>query len=283
MSIPVYHSEQEIRNEVKEWKQAGQRLAFVPTMGSLHAGHMSLVERAKREADRVVLSIFVNPLQFGENEDFSVYPRSLEQDVSLSASHAVDVVFAPDESSFYPRPKDKMTAVEVPGLSDILCGASRPGHFRGVTTVVNKLFNIVQPDVAIFGLKDFQQFIIIRRMVEDLSMPLELIGVETMREEDGLAISSRNRYLTASERQQAPQLYEILQQLRDELVQQTGTGTEALEQAGRQRLEDAGFKADNLAIRCAKTLERPTEETRSLVILAAAWLGKTRLIDNICI
>ncbi|MDH5179140.1 MAG: pantoate--beta-alanine ligase [Gammaproteobacteria bacterium] len=269
-----------LQSQLKTWRSQGLRIGFVPTMGNLHEGHYALIKKAQATCHEVVVSIFVNPLQFGANEDFAGYPRTLKADLDGLAQMGVGAVFAPDEAEIYPRPVTDMSFVEVPGLSDMLCGASRPGHFRGVTTIVNKLFNIVQPDMAIFGLKDFQQFTIIKRMVSDLAMSVELVGMETIREADGLAMSSRNGYLGAAERQQAPLLYQTLQDLRDKIRQGEHDYFE-LELLGQEELENAGFRPDYVAIRRADNLDVPFADSPGLVILAAAWLGKTRLIDNI--
>jgi len=269
-----------VQTLLHEWKSDGQHIGFVPTMGNLHQGHLQLVEEAKKYCDRVVVSIFVNPMQFGVNEDFASYPRTLDEDIKKLTSFSVDAIFIPQVDELYPCKMDEMSFVEVPVLSDILCGASRPGHFRGVATVVNKLFNIIQPDSVVFGLKDYQQFIIIKKMVNDLAMSVELIGVETVREDDGLAMSSRNTYLNNEQRQQAAFLYKLLQSIREEI--HTGRRDyPALEQDGLEQLEKAGFKADYLSIRYAESLLQPTDGATNLVILVAAWLGKTRLIDNI--
>lgn len=265
-----------------QWRRDGQRIAFVPTMGSLHAGHMQLVKAAKQHADRVVVSIFVNPLQFGPGEDFARYPRTPEADIAGLEALTVDVVFAPDEARFYRKDKRLTTFVEVPVLSGILCGASRPDHFRGVTTVVNKFFNIVQPDIAVFGTKDYQQFAIIQQMVLDLSMPVQLLGVETVREPDGLAMSSRNAYLTNDQRTLAPQLYKNLQIMRQRVIAGDNNFA-ALEQDVKKQLTGSGFKVDYLEILDAVSLARPENGSDRLVILAAVWLGETRLIDNILI
>jgi len=207
----------ELRTRIESWRRGGN-VAFVPTMGNLHAGHLSLVQVARAKADRVVASVFVNPLQFGAGEDFDSYPRTLERDAEMLEREGTDLLFAPTVQTMYPKPQDEQTRVEVPGISGLLCGATRPGHFAGVATVVCKLFNMVQPDLAFFGKKDFQQLMVIRRMVEDLAMPVRIAGVETMREADGLAMSSRNGYLTNAERQVAPGLYKTLTEVRDALV-----------------------------------------------------------------
>lgn len=280
MPVELITSIDAMRTVSREWRQAGLRIGFVPTMGNLHAGHLRLVEAAQQQADRVVVSIFVNPLQFGPSEDFAQYPRTLEEDIEKLKALAVAAVFAPDEKRFYPKDRDRMTAVEVPGLSGILCGAARPGHFRGVTTVVNKLFNIVQPDIAVFGKKDYQQFVIIRQMVADLGMPVELSGIDTVREPDGLAMSSRNAYLSPAQRKLAPEIHKCLLTLREQIQAQTDS-LAALQRQARSRLQDLGFKLDYLEIRDADSLTEPAPDSKNLVILTAVWLGDTRLIDNI--
>jgi len=269
----------ELRARVDAWRRGGN-VAFVPTMGNLHAGHLSLVREARRLADRVVVSIFVNPLQFGTGEDFDNYPRTLEQDSRLLEDQGTDLLFAPSVTVMYPKPQAEQTRVEVPGISDLLCGACRPGHFVGVATVVCKLFNMVQPDVALFGKKDFQQLMVIRRMVEDLAMPVRIVGVETMREADGLAMSSRNGYLSPQERAIAPVLYRVLSGVAQKLRE--GSNDYAGLQAQTARELDAnGFRTDYVAIRRADDLLEPGTDERRLAVLAAAYLGKARLIDNI--
>jgi pantoate--beta-alanine ligase len=256
-----------------------QRLAFVPTMGNLHAGHLALVRRARELADQVIVSIFVNPLQFGEGEDLASYPRTQARDAELLAAEGVDWLFVPSVAVMYPRPPATQTRVWVPGVSELLCGASRPGHFEGVATVVCKLFNMVRPDVAVFGQKDYQQLLVIRRMVEDLAMPVEIIGAPTIREVDGLAMSSRNGYLSTAERAVAPALYRVLQDTAARLRQ--GEAPAELEQAGASAIDAAGMRCDYLAIRRRADLEVPAAADRELVILAAAQLGRARLIDNL--
>jgi pantoate--beta-alanine ligase len=269
----------ELRTRVESWRRGGN-VAFVPTMGNLHAGHLSLVQAARIEADRVVVSIFVNPLQFGAGEDFDSYPRTLERDAEMLEREGTDLLFAPTVQTMYPKSQDEQTRVEVPGISGQLCGATRPGHFAGVATVVCKLFNMVQPDLAFFGKKDFQQLMVIRRMVEDLAMPVRVVGVDTMREPDGLAMSSRNGYLTASERQIAPGLYRTLTDLRDALVAGERDYA-ALERQAGERFEQRGLRTDYVAIRRADDLGIPGDHDTALVILAAAYLGNARLIDNL--
>ena len=277
--MQIIQSPIEMSRLAQQWHSQGQRIAFVPTMGNLHAGHLALVQQAKTQADRVVVSIFVNPLQFGKNEDFSVYPRTPEEDTAALQAQDVEVLFMPSVQAMYPRKQESMTFVEVPGLSQIFCGASRPGHFRGVATVVNKLFNIVQPDVAVFGEKDFQQLLVIRRMVEDLALAVQIVGVETLREPDGLAMSSRNRYLDASARAKAPALYQQLQNLAIQLSEGEHDFT-GLENTAHAELIKAGFDVDYVRIVSNSDLSEP-QDSQHWVILAAVWLAGTRLIDNI--
>ncbi len=270
----------ELRELLRGWRARGERIAFVPTMGNLHAGHASLVSRARQSADRVIVSIFINPLQFGPNEDFAAYPRTPQDDRSLLETLRVDALFSPQVADIYPRGQESTARVHVPGLEDILCGAVRPGHFMGVATVVVKLLNLVQPDSAVFGEKDFQQLLVIRRAVTDLCMPIEIIGAPTMRENDGLAMSSRNRYLTSEQRQIASTIYTALERARRALE----AGEEdlaALESRGLEALTQAGFKPDYFAIRDAETLQSPAPEQTELVVLAAARIGRARLIDNV--
>ncbi len=274
------HAIADLRAQVADWRRAGERVALVPTMGNLHAGHLQLVERAQELASRTVASIFVNPTQFGPNEDYAGYPRTLDDDRQQLASVGLDLLFAPTVAAIYPRPLEEMTQVIVPGLSQILCGASRPIHFRGVATVVTKLFNLAQPDVAVFGEKDWQQLVVIRRMAADLDLPVEIVGMPTVREADGLAMSSRNRYLTPEERSRAPALYAALTACAERL--RAGERDHAALAAEAQaRLATAGFRADYFEIRRAADLRPPTAEDRELRILAAAWLGRARLIDNL--
>jgi pantoate--beta-alanine ligase len=270
----------DLQQRVAAERAQGRRIAFVPTLGNLHAGHHYLMGEARRHGDLVVASIFVNPLQFGPQEDFSAYPRTPEEDKRLLASAAVDVLFMPDEGQMYPRGRSAQTVVEVPGVGDILCGQHRPGHFRGVTTVVNRLLNLVAPDVALFGNKDYQQLLLIRLMTSDLGMPVSIVGVDTVRETDGLALSSRNAYLTEEERTRAPRLYAALVALGGQIQQAQGVpvGAEAAAQAD---LAEAGFRPDYVSVRRQADLGEPGPGDRKLVILAAAWLGRARLIDNI--
>jgi pantoate--beta-alanine ligase len=266
---------------VAAWKRVHERVAFVPTMGNLHAGHIALVRHASTLAQRVVVSIFINPLQFGPNEDFERYPRTLEQDLERLRPEAADVLFLPETALLYPRPLEQMTRVAVPGLTDILCGAARPGHFTGVATVVCKLFNLVQPDVAVFGDKDWQQLAVIRRMTQDLNLPVAITGHATVREPDGLAMSSRNGYLSPEERARAPCLYRTLQRTAG-LLQAGRRDYTVLEADATVALDAAGLKADVVNIRRAEDLGNPEPGAR-LIILGAAWLGKTRLIDNLLV
>ena len=265
--------------QLRAWRKTAGRLAFVPTMGNLHAGHLALVDEARRHADKVVVSIFVNRLQFGQGEDFDAYPRTFEADCTKLEAAGVDVLFFPDERELYPRIKQDFN-VEPPHIQNELCGAFRPGHFRGVATVVSKLFNIVQADVACFGKKDFQQLHVIRAMVDDLNMPIEIVPVDTGRAEDGLALSSRNGYLSTEERAEAPRLYRHLSAIRDALL--AGDNRYAvLEKAAADDLAAHGWRVDYIEVRQADTLEVAHAGEPRLVVLAAARLGRTRLIDNI--
>jgi len=270
----------DLREQVAKWHRDGLTVGFVPTMGNLHDGHLALVDEAFRHADRVLVSIFVNPMQFGEGEDFDTYPRTLEEDRRALEAHDASLLFAPGVDEMYPRPQSEQTRVEVPGLSDILCGASRPGHFTGVATVVCKLFNMVQPDVAVFGEKDYQQLLVIRRMVRDLAMPVGIVSCPTVREPDGLAMSSRNSYLTADQRRIAPRLHAMLEKTKILLLQGDRDFT-ALESQAAEALVNAGFEVDYFTIREAETLSAPGPGCNQLVILAAARLGRPRLIDNL--
>lgn len=273
----------ELKREISRLRAGGKRIAFVPTMGNLHAGHVQLVRTARGHADAVAVSIYVNPLQFGENEDLDAYPRTLREDRAALAAAGADLLFLPGDADMYPRGLEAMTRVEVPGVSDILCGAFRPGHFRGVATVVNRLFNLVQPDVALFGKKDYQQLLVIRLMASDLGMPVGIIGVDTVRDADGLALSSRNGYLTPAERARAPRLYAALQTLAGQIQDQPppARGYAAHEAEVMRALESAGFRPEYVSLRRREDLAMPGPGDRELVILAAAWLGRARLIDNL--
>lgn len=269
-----------LRELRRNWQLSGQRIAFVPTMGNLHAGHLSLVKKAKANADIVVVSIFVNPLQFGAEEDLDNYPRTLAEDSEQLAALGVDVLFTPTVSDIYPRGLEQQTFVEVPGISYMICGASRPGHFRGVATIVSKLFNMVQPNIAFFGEKDYQQLQVIKAMVTDLSMNVEVVGVPTMRHADGLAMSSRNGYLTDVERAIAPAIARVLSHIKAQ-IESGNRHFKQLISEGNDELKEAGFKPDYIEIREAFTLQAASFEDKELVILGAAFLGKTRLIDNL--
>jgi pantoate--beta-alanine ligase len=269
----------DLRARVAEWRGRGETIAFVPTMGNLHAGHLALVSEARRRARRVVASIFVNPLQFGPQEDLGAYPRTLTQDQFLLAEADCDLLFTPAAETMYPRGQAAQTRVVVPEISDILCGASRPGHFVGVATVVCKLLNMVQPHLALFGEKDYQQLLVIRRLVEDLAVPVEILGIPTVRESDGLAMSSRNGYLSAQERRQAPALHRALVAAADAL--KAGQAIPHVEFAATQALAESGLRPDYLSVRRSDDLSDPGEDERELVILAAAYLGRARLIDNL--
>ncbi len=268
-----------LRRPIGDWKRDGQRIAFVPTMGNLHAGHLSLIEQARQAGDRVVASIFVNPLQFGPNEDLDRYPRTLQQDREALEQAGCDLLYLPAEADLYPQGLDAITRVQVPGVTEELEGASRPGHFDGVATVVLKLFQRVQPDVAVFGKKDYQQWRMIEKMTADLDLPIDIVPGETVREADGLAMSSRNQYLDPQQRRVAPLLQQQLRRIAERL-RAGADAPEALVAEARQTLEDAGFRVDYLEIRERERLARPAPGD-ALVVLAAARLGETRLIDNI--
>ncbi|HAI5046294.1 TPA: pantoate--beta-alanine ligase [Escherichia coli] len=268
-----------LRQQIRRLRMEGKRVALVPTMGNLHDGHMKLVDEAKARADVVVVSIFVNPMQFDRPEDLARYPRTLQEDCEKLNKRRVDLVFAPSVKEIYPNGKETHTYVDVPGLSTMLEGASRPGHFRGVSTIVSKLFNLVQPDIACFGEKDFQQLALIRKMVADMGFDIEIIGVPIMRAKDGLALSSRNGYLTAEQRKIAPGLYKVLSSIADKLQAGERDLDEIIAIAG-QELNEKGFRADDIQIRDADTLLEVSENSKRAVILVAAWLGDARLIDN---
>ncbi|TDF80481.1 pantoate--beta-alanine ligase [Pseudomonas sp. H9] len=270
----------ELRAAVARARSEGKRIGFVPTMGNLHSGHAALVTKAAQRVDFVVASIFVNPLQFGPSEDLDKYPRTLAADQEKLLQAGCHLLFAPSVEEMYPDGMDGQTRVNVAQLSEGLCGASRPGHFEGVATVVSKLFNMVQPDLAVFGQKDFQQLAVIRALVRDLNMPIQIIGEPTVRADDGLALSSRNGYLSEEQRAIAPTLYRVLRQMAD-AIEQGERDYPALIANGQQQLESAGFRRDYLEIRQALSLHPATAEDRDLVILVAAFLGATRLIDNL--
>ena len=272
------HTVTELREQVARWKKAGDRVAFVPTMGNLHAGHLKLIARARSVAARTVASVFVNPLQFGPNEDFERYPRTLPEDRAKLEAAGCDLLFAPDVAEMYPRGREHFTTVSVPGLNAVLDGEFRPGHFDGVATVVSLLFHQVQPDVAVFGEKDWQQLQVIRRMVGDLHMPIEILGHPTARDADGLAMSSRNQYLSSDERRRAPEIHRALVYITEALAAVCRDYV-SLQQAAGSRLTSAGFVPQYVEIR-APDLSDPTPEASEWVVLAAAFLGRTRLIDN---
>lgn len=270
----------ELRAAVARARSAGKRIGFVPTMGNLHAGHVSLVEKALQHADFVVASIFVNPLQFGPGEDLDKYPRTLLADQEKLVGAGCHLLFHPGVEDMYPHGLDSQTRVSVSGVTEGLCGGSRPGHFDGVATVVTKLFNMVQPDIAVFGEKDFQQLAVIRTLARDLNLSVQILGAPTVRAEDGLAQSSRNGYLNVEQRAQAPALYRTLRQLADALRDGQRDFATLLE-TGKAQLASAGLRPDYLEIREASGLRPATPDDRQLVILGAAFLGNTRLIDNL--
>jgi pantoate--beta-alanine ligase len=278
----VVDSKQALAEQIADWRSHGDHVALVPTMGNLHQGHLALVELAREHAERVIVSIFVNPTQFGEGEDYEDYPRTLEMDTRRLKKAGADLIFAPAVDVMYPFGLDLATIVSVPGLTENFCGASRPGHFDGVTSVVARLFAMTTPDVAIFGQKDYQQQLVLRHMTADLSLPIKIITAETVRDDDGLALSSRNSYLTDEQRASAPLLYETLRWAGDEL-QNGRRNFEDLEQEAAAKLTEGGFDVDYFAIRRAQNLELPDRDCDELVVLAAARLGKARLIDNIVI
>ncbi|MFI4914690.1 MAG: pantoate--beta-alanine ligase [Steroidobacterales bacterium] len=271
---------EQVRARVRAWRAAGLRVGFVPTMGNLHAGHISLLAAARYRADRVLASIFVNPLQFAPSEDYGQYPRTPVEDERLLVEAHCDVLFTPPVPEIYPDGGTQPTLIMVRGLSEILCGQVRPGHFDGVATVVAKLFGIVAPDIAVFGEKDFQQFMVVRRMTQDLALPVEVIGAPTVRAPDGLALSSRNRYLSADERTRAPQIYLALRAaaLR---IDAGETDYALIEREGRLALERAGLRPDYFSIRCVSDLSPARADSIDLIVLAAARLGRARLIDNL--
>ncbi len=274
------HTIAELRSVLNAERRNGKRIGFVPTMGNLHEGHLQLIDQAKASSDVVVSSIFVNPLQFGTGEDLGNYPRTLQQDQEKLESRGCDFLFAPTDEEVYPHGREAQTQVEVPVISDLYCGASRPGHFRGVATVVAKLFGMVQPDLAIFGEKDFQQLMVIRRMTEDLSLPVEIQGSPIVRNEKGLALSSRNGYLSAEELETATVLNATLRNASEQISNGQKDFAAIAEQA-QQTLEQAGFERDYYAICRRADLQPACEDDKELVILAAARLGPARLIDNI--
>jgi len=278
----VVSSREELEENLADWRGQDEHVALVPTMGNLHAGHLSLVDLAREHAERVIVSVFVNPAQFGEDEDFETYPRTLERDTRRLRTVSADLIFAPSEEIMYPFGLDDATVVSVPRLTDNFCGASRPGHFDGVTSVVARLFGLVRPDVAVFGQKDYQQQLVIRHMALDLSLPIAIITAETVREDDGLAMSSRNQYLNDAERKTAPLLFEVLSSVGAKL-QDGKRNFDKMERLAHEQLANAGFKLDYLSIRRAQNLEKPNRDCDELVVLAAVHLGNARLIDNVVV
>lgn len=278
----IVSSSESLRETLGDWRYSDEHIALVPTMGNLHNGHLSLVPLAREHAERVVVSIFVNPKQFTKGEDFEQYPRTLERDKRLLKKVKADLLFVPDVDTMYPFGLDNATSVTVPVMTSDFCGAYRPGHFDGVTSVVSRLFSIVQPDVAIFGQKDFQQQLVIRRMVEDLQLPLQIVLAPTIREGDGLALSSRNQYLSEKQRSVASTLYSLLAGIGKDL-QAGKRNFEELEKHAMDALSSAGFDPEYIGIRRAENLETPDRDTDEIVVLAAARLGNARLIDNILV
>lgn len=274
------HGLPDLREIIRHWRRQGHTIAFVPTMGNLHGGHLSLLARARELADRTVVSVFVNPIQFGKGEDYERYPGTLAEDSRKLSANGLDLLFAPDLGQLYPGGIDADTRVTVPELSDILCGKFRPGHFSGVTTVVCKLLINVQPDVALFGEKDYQQVLVIKRMAKDLCFPIRILGMPIVRETDGVAMSSRNAYLSPDERALAPVIFKTLQRAAAQLRQSDAVYAQ-VEAEGMQNLQQAGLRPEYFSIRRAEDLREPAPGDSSLSILAAAWLGKARLIDNI--
>lgn len=270
-----------LEEKLEALRAGGATIGFVPTMGNLHQGHLSLIQQAQDAADRVVVSIFVNPMQFAAHEDLDTYPRTLEADLSALREAGVDLVFTPGTSDMYPQGSENETTIHVPTLGDGLCGKDRPGHFDGVCTVVYKLFQLVQPDVAIFGEKDLQQLLIIKKMTRDLKLPIQILSGATQRDEDGLALSSRNQYLTADERATAPLLWRTMKICADKLAQCPAEDVPAALTDARETLEKAGFAVDYLDLRTLSTLSIASDTSEACALLAAARLGRTRLIDNI--
>lgn len=278
--MKIAYSVEELRAEVAAWRRTGESISFVPTMGNLHDGHISLLTRARELANRSVVSIFVNPIQFGRGEDYAKYPSTLEADKQKLSAAGLDLLFAPNLDQLYPGGIEEDTRVSVPGLSSILCGQFRPGHFSGVATVVTKLLLNVQPDIALFGEKDYQQVLVIKQMVHDLLMPVQILGQPIVRESDGLAMSSRNAYLNARERELAPQIFQAMIRAREKLLPQT-LSLIAIETAGMAELAAVGFRPEYFSIRRAHDLGLPQAGDTCLQLLVAAWLGPARLIDNL--
>jgi len=279
--MQTIHTISKLRKLVSQWRRENKKIAFVPTMGNLHDGHLALVKKAQKHADKVIVSIFVNPLQFGPTEDFGRYPRTEKSDLAkLKACH-VDVVFLPEINEIYPDGKTSATTVNLPGLSDDLCGITRPRLFYGVTTVVSKLFNIVQPDIAVFGEKDFQQLVILKQMVKDLDFPIKILSEKIIREKDGLALSSRNQYLNQEERKRASTLHQTLCWVREQIKNKNTDYKKLCQLATKQLLKNGFDKVDYVAIRNKNNLNAPEINDKNLIVLSAAFLGNTRLIDNL--
>lgn len=282
MTVQTIETAELLRDQLADWRASEEHIALVPTMGNLHQGHVSLIELAREHAEKVVVSIFVNPTQFGQSEDFDDYPRTMDRDTRRANRAGADLIFAPSVETMYPYGLDGATSITVPIISEEFCGSFRPGHFDGVSSVVSRLFSLVQPDAAIFGQKDYQQQLVIRRLVRDLNLPIRIVTAETIREDDGLAMSSRNQYLTEQDREIAPQLYKVLQATGKKLQAGQREFSE-LEATALERLRQAGFEPDYVGIRRAEDLSVPDRDCDELVVLAAANLGNTRLIDNIVI
>ncbi|HEC26811.1 MAG TPA: pantoate--beta-alanine ligase [Gammaproteobacteria bacterium] len=278
--MKIVEQVQELRSTLSEYRQAGLSVGFVPTMGNLHAGHLALVDAAHEKCDKVVVSIFVNPMQFAADEDFDTYPITPAEDEKALIEHNTALLYRPRRQDIFLSDLSKQTRVEVPELSEILCGLSRPHFFSGVATVVNTLFNRVQPDIAYFGKKDYQQFLVIRKMIKDLAMNLEVVGIETVRLNNGLAMSSRNNYLSSQEINQAAGLYRVLQHVA-RICQNNSHTYNEIEGLGIRELKEIGFAIDYLSIRRQSDLRAPERTDQNLIVLAAVWLGKTRLIDNL--
>ena len=278
----VFHTVSGLRDALKAARLKGLRIGFVPTMGNLHEGHLALVKQARSSCDIVVCSIFVNALQFGLNEDWDKYPRTYEMDCDKLRDSGCDYLFHPEDTEMYPNGLDTQSRVICPTMTDVLCGASRPGHFEGVTTVVSKLFNIVQPDEAIFGIKDYQQLAVIRRMAEDLCMPVQITAAPIYREADGLAMSSRNSYITEEERPRVTVLKESLEWVAEQIEGGARNFTQ-LEETAIQRIADAGFKTDYITVTNSKTLDPAAEDDLEITVLGAIYTSAARLIDNLSI
>ena len=281
--MQLIHEISALQEQIRAWRKSGETIAFVPTMGNLHGGHFALVKRAQVLGSKVVVSIFINPAQFNRPEDLAAYPKTLDADCTHLNRIGTDLVFAPSAEMMYPTGQLR-TKVEAPGISDVLEGEKRPGHFTGVATIVAKLFNIVQPDVAVFGEKDFQQLLVVRQMVRDLDIPVKIEGVTAVREDDGLAMSSRNGYLTNEERLRAPFLHETLQEAAAHLLRLGSQNSEdylPIQQIMMGRLAENGFRPEYFEVRRSNDLQLPQAGDENLVILVSAWLGKARLIDNV--